>query len=391
MYKNTITVKKLKHRNANQLALYFERDSELIRLCKSVGCHWSQTQGCWYLLNTENLRMLFRTFKGIAWLNTDDLFKPQNSNALQAELQNDADKSQHLPESHRQDIESLRLHLNRKRYSRNTIKTYTSLFKAFAEHFAHSKLALIETSEIEKYIAHTTTSKRLSRSSQNQIISAIKCFYEKVVDRHEVVVKVDRPRKERKLPTVLSIQEVERILSKVSNIKHHSILSLLYGSGLRIGELLNLKKSDIDFDRSLVVVRHGKGAKDRVTILSHVLKGQLLTYVADFKPNYWLFEGPGRHQYSRSSVANIISRACQAAAVSKKITAHSFRHSFATHLLEQGCDLRHIQLLLGHSSSKTTEIYTHVSNKSLQKITSPLDHIKQAKTLNVNAKTDNQT
>lgn len=157
------------------------------------------------------------------------------------------------------------------------------------------------------------------------------------------------------------------------NLKHKLIICLLYSSGLRKGELLSLRKEDILLDKSLIFVRGGKGKKDRTTVLSDHLKQLLKIYLQEYKPNYWLIEGVGRNKYSPSSVGRVISKAAQNAKIERVVTAHMLRHSFATHLLEQGLDLRYIQQLLGHGSSKTTEIYTHVSSKSLAKIKSPLD------------------
>lgn len=167
--------------------------------------------------------------------------------------------------------------------------------------------------------------------------------------------------------------EVLRMIQVTDNVKHKTILCVLYSAGLRKGELLNLRKQDIFFDKNLIFVRGGKGKKDRTTVLSENLKKLLTIYLRDYKPNYWLLESATRSRYGASSVAKIVKRAAKLAGIERTITPHMLRHSFATHLLEQGLDLRYIQQLLGHGSSKTTEVYTHVTTKSLSKIKSPLD------------------
>jgi site-specific recombinase XerD len=190
-------------------------------------------------------------------------------------------------------------------------------------------------------------------------------------DRFTYAIK--RPRKENKLPKVIGERDVLRMIQVCDNMKHKLILAMLYAAGLRLGELLNLRKCDILTDKSIIFVRGGKGKKDRTTLLAEHLKPLLYQYMKDYRPNYWLFEGPNRAQYSASSVNKIIKTMSKKAHLQQNISAHMLRHSFATHLLEQGLDLRYIKQLLGHGSSKTTEIYTHVSSKALANIKSPLD------------------
>ncbi|MBL7831084.1 MAG: tyrosine-type recombinase/integrase, partial [Saprospiraceae bacterium] len=174
---------------------------------------------------------------------------------------------------------------------------------------------------------------------------------------------------------VLSKEEIKRILEAPSNMKHRAMLVLVYSCGLRRSELLNLQKQDIDSNRMLVIVRKGKGAKDRIVPLSPRVLELLREYYKMFRPKKWLFEGQYGGQYSEKSLASVLKLAVEKAGISKPVSLHWLRHSFATHLLEKGTDLRYIQEMLGHNSSKTTEIYTHVSTKSLQKIQSPFDDL----------------
>jgi len=259
-----------------------------------------------------------------------------------------------------------------KRYSERTINTYKSLLLRFFNFYPGREVNSICKNDIQRYLLELI---RLgySESMQNQAINAIKFYYEQLLGQPRTFYTADRPKRERKLPTVLSTFEIKSILEQVKNIKHKSILSLIYSSGLRISEALDLKINDIDSYRMLIHIRGAKGKKDRMVILSEAALQLLRKYYLKYKPNKWLFEGQSGGQYSNTSCQSILKRAVKKAGIRKHVTLHTLRHSFATHLLENGTDLRYIQSLLGHNSSKTTEIYTHVSQVYLQNIRSPLD------------------
>ena len=263
--------------------------------------------------------------------------------------------------------------LIQKRYSENTIKTYCGYFQDFCNYFKNVNLVEITTDNINNYILHLIKSKNISISQQNQRINAIKFYYEKVLNRQKQFYNLHRPKKEYKLPKVLSKKEINKILDSSANIKHKSILMLIYSAGLRRSELLNICISDIDSERMVINIRGAKGKKDRISLLSINMLILLRKYYKEFKPVNYLFEGPDNSKYSSTSVSNILKKAAEKAGINKKVTPHMLRHSFATHLLEQGTDLRYIQELLGHSSSKTTEIYTHVSKRAIDKIKNPID------------------
>jgi len=250
--------------------------------------------------------------------------------------------------------------LIQKRYSKNTIKTYCGYFQDFCNYFKNDNLKEITTENINNYILHLIKSKNISISQQNQRINAIKFYFEKVLNRQKQFYNLHRPKKEHKLPKVLSKNEVKKILDSSTNIKHKSILMLIYSAGLRRSELLNIRISDIDSERMVINIRGAKGNKDRISLLSNNTLNLLREYYKEFK-------------HSPTSVSNILKKAVAKAGINKKVTPHVLRHSFATHLLEQGTDLRYIQELLGHSSSKTTEIYTHVSKRAIDKIKNPID------------------
>lgn len=191
-----------------------------------------------------------------------------------------------------------------------------------------------------------------------------------------VIGAIPRPRKERKLPDVLTQDEVKRLFSGVTNPKHRMVLMVIYSAGLRIGEAARLRLEDMDPARKMIHIRGGKGKKDRFTMLSEKVMNELTGYLAVFKPTKYLFEGEREGKpYSPSSIQQVFRKAIENASITKPATVHTLRHSFATHLLEQGVDLRYIQELLGHASSKTTEIYTHVSAKNIAAIRSPLDNL----------------
>jgi len=214
-----------------------------------------------------------------------------------------------------------------------------------------------------------------SYSYQNQVINAIKFYYEQVLNMPQRFYDIDRPRKEHKLPLVLSEEEVRRMIVLTENLKHKSILVTMYSCGLRLSELLDLKLTDVHSDRAVVAVKGGKGRRDRTTLLSSTTLQLLRKYFQAYKPKDYLFEGMDGGRYAAKSVQQIVHSALLRAGIRKNATPHTLRHSFATHLLEQGTDLRYIQTLLGHSSPKTTEIYTHVSTKHIAQIKSPIDKL----------------
>ncbi len=270
-------------------------------------------------------------------------------------------------------IEEMKSLLKLKGYSNQTIKVYSSHINSFVSYIDKS-LRDITEDKIKDYMLFLLKERELSHSFVNQAISAIKFMIFQVLKKEMSIVNIPRPKKERKLPKVLSEEEAWRILNILDNEKHKTILYLVYSAGLRVSEVVNLKCEDIDSDRMLIRVKQGKGRKDRYTILSKVALKQLRKYYKDYNPDNWLFPGakPNSH-LSKRTVQKVFSNACCKAKITKDVSVHTLRHSFATHLLENGISLRYIQELLGHKSSKTTEVYTHVSNDKKSKIESPLD------------------
>jgi integrase/recombinase XerD len=261
------------------------------------------------------------------------------------------------------------------RYSEKTIKTYSNSFEEFINYFHKHEINGINESMIVSFLRHLVTERKVSSSYQNQAINAIKFYYERVLGGQRKFYFIERPITEKALPVVLNKEEVISILNATENQKHKAMLMLAYSSGLRVSELLNLKIKDIDSERMQLRVSQAKGKKDRYTVLSRKALDMLRVYFRNYHPKEWLFEGVDGGQYSMRSIQAVMQYACKRAGILKKVSMHTLRHSFATHLLESGTDLRYIQSLLGHSSSKTTEIYTHVTTKGFSQIISPLDNL----------------
>jgi integrase/recombinase XerD len=261
------------------------------------------------------------------------------------------------------------------RYSNQTIKTYKAMFEEFINYYYKYPIEKIDEPMIKAYLRYLVTERKISTSYQNQAINSIKFYYERILGGQRKVYYIDRPQREKTLPSVLSEEEVALIINAVDNIKHKAILMTIYSAGLRISELIKLKISDIDSQRMQIRIDQSKGKKDRYTLLSNKTLEILRLYFKEHRPVIWLFEGQKGEQYAARSVQNILKSALIKTNIKKHATVHTLRHSFATHLLENGTDLRYIQSLLGHESSKTTEIYTHITTRGFDQIKSPIDRL----------------
>lgn len=379
---------KIAHRGAARLALQFPYDEGLVRIAKTLGARWSRRRQVWYLDHAPGLyKQVIQAYKGNAWVDASALFEGKGpaQRAGKSRGSGDPDRSaapgpQERARPHSREVpQAFSDKLKRQRYSPRTLKTYVALFREFINHYPEVAPPDINEDQIRAYQNYLVETKKVSTSTQNQAINAIKFYYEKVLGWEKQDYWIERPRKERQLPKVLSEGEVLSMLEVSQNIKHRCIIALLYSTGLRRGELCQLRKEDLHFDRNQVYIRGGKGKKDRVSLLSATLRRLLQNYLDTYRPNYWVFEGPNRKPYSPSSVGKVVEKAGRQAGILQKVTPHMLRHSFATHLMDHGTDTRHIQLLLGHSKLETTAIYTHVSKADLQKVVSPLDRISNTK------------
>lgn len=343
-------VELVEHRKEKRIAVWFENKPELIARLRALGdARWSKTLNAWHLPNTPENRLKFKLYNlPVVHLGMDKI----------------------------EQVEKFKRYLSTKRYSENTIKTYSEALKSFLLFYQEKEISSINNEDVVNYYQEYIIKNRLSSSYQNQIINAIKLYFSKVQQAAIQVDKIYRPKREKLLPNVLSKEEIKKILSAHSNIKHKTMLSMIYSCGLRRSELLNLKPNDIDSNRNLVIIRQAKGKKDRIAPLSPAILTMLRDYYKAYKPKVWLFEGAIEKQpYDERSLAHVLKQALDKTNIKKPVTLHWLRHSYATHLLEAGTDLRYIQEILGHKSSKTTEIYTHVSTKSLQNVKSPFDDL----------------
>ena len=392
----TVTVKKLFHRDSHCLGIFFPYDNEIKQEIKKIpDVKFSVTHKCWYVPENKNtLNTIIETLRGKVWVDINELkVKTKNINQVAAEtttpvkpaiavmelVKKKKQKVTSPPAQLNQDqLQALRMveqKLKLRGYSENTQRTYLQQFKDFLLFFKDAHPIELTDVEIRNYILYLIEHRKLSKSTQNQAINAIKFFYEKVMLQERKVYYLDRPMKDKKLPEVLSQEEVISIFEALENIKHRTMLMLIYSAGLRRSEMLNLRIGDVDYHRNIVFIRGGKGHKDRQSVLSQNLIPLLQQYLQEYAPGFWLFEGRAGERYSASSLQQVFKLAAKKAGVKKAVRLHMLRHSFATHLLESGTSTRYIQVLLGHESPKTTEIYAHVSRFALDKIQSPLDQI----------------
>lgn len=270
-------------------------------------------------------------------------------------------------------IEKFQKKLKIENYSEQTIRNYLSAIKLFLEYVKKLHLKDVTDKELQDYLFYCKTEKKYSYSSMKQVIASISYLYKKVFNKPIPEALNIELRKPSTLPTILSAKEISIILSATENIKHKTILLLIYSGGLRLGELINLKITDIDSEAMKIHVRQGKGKKDRYIMLSENVLYLLRKYYKLYKPKEFIIEGQKGGIYSPKSVQSVFKTSLKKAGIKKKATVHSLRHSFATHLLDDGTDIRYIQELLGHKRLETTQIYTHVSSYSINKIKSPAD------------------
>jgi integrase/recombinase XerD len=273
-------------------------------------------------------------------------------------------------------IDLFNQHLRIENYSEQTIRNYLSALKLFLEYIESLQLNRVTDKEIRDYLYYCKSEKKYSFSSMRQVIATIRYLYLKVFNKPVPEALNVELRKPNNLPVVLSTNEVSKILASTTNLKHKTMLLLIYSAGLRLGELLELKLSDIDTDSMRIHIRQAKGKKDRYVMLSQNTYNILKEYIKEYNPQSLIIEGKSGGIYSPKSVQSVFKRAVQKAGIKKKVTVHSLRHSFATHLLDDGTDIRYIQELLGHKRLETTQIYTHVSSYSINKIKSPADNLK---------------
>lgn len=356
----------IKPGEAERLKLLIPYDAASVAKIKAIlGRRWHPEEKCWSVPHSEDMVERLVSLFGEEQVEVDPSLRPFKTSPI---CQEEEPQVVQL-------LEAMDQELILRGYAAKTRKAYLGHVDRFARFCGKDPQGLSKIT-VRAYLLDLLEKQKSSHAYVNQCISAMKFLYEKVLKQPSPVVNLPRPKRERKLPDILSRQEVLRLLETVENSKHRVIMLLTYSAGLRLGEVVRLRAEDIDSERRLIHIRQAKGRKDRYTVLSQVALEALRAYFKRYRPNKWVFPGaqPGRHLHERT-VQKIFGQAREIAGIRKDVSVHTLRHSFATHLLESGTDLRYIQELLGHKSSKTTEIYTHVSERDIGRIQSPLDSL----------------
>ncbi len=349
--------------NNDEIFITFKFTADRVQRIKTVaGSKWDATKRQWVIsLREDTLKVLEEVFE--EELIYEPFLKEKVGAILHAKLRDNL-------------LAKMDEELILRGYGRPTRKNYMGHIRRFLS-YQLMDYRNLTNDDVRKYLVYSLEEKNASHSFTNQAVSAIKFLFNHVLKRQGIDICLPRPKREKVLPDILSQDEIYKIFNSLENIKHKAIFYVTYSAGLRVSEVISLKAYDIDNNRMLIHVRQAKGRKDRYTLLSETTLGILRQYATKYKIGEWLFQGQKEDNHiSERTVQKIFKDACQKAGIKKNVSVHTLRHSFATHLLEAGTDLRYIQELLGHSNSKTTEIYTHVTKMDLAKIRSPLDSLK---------------
>ncbi len=393
---HTITLSPIFHRNEERIAVHFPLEKELSDIIKTIAvARWSRTKKCWYLPFSKNAyELLVKKFHNVALVDDKALrkfkpgkttvprdatpAKPEKNNVPKTAAPVQWVKISRLHPNNRLQLQLMEEALKLKAYSSNTIRTYKAEMAALAHLLGERYLQQLTIEQIKRYLLYCIDTLKMKENSIHSRLNALKFYYEQVLGREKFFMEIPRPKKAFILPKLLNEKEIGRLFNSLSNKKHKAMLFTAYSAGLRLSEIVNLKLRDIDSSRMQILVECGKGKKDRYVTLSPVLLDILRSYVSIYKPKpkKWLFEsnetgGP----YPPRTIQQIFTNAKNKAGISKEVGIHSLRHSFATHLLDKGTDIRYIKDLLGHFNIKTTEIYLHVSRRQLVNIVSPFDDL----------------
>ena len=385
-----ITIKPIHHFGEERLAIIFPFEKSVEYAVRSIrGVKWTHTHKCWYLpLSKEFFQHCYNKLKPFGEINYAELKEyleyRKKENTIKAQTRGTAKEIKVKKGSISTFIVSpgnLRLldqaikTLKLKAYSNNTINLYRGELLQIMRLLKEKPLAELSTNQIKSYLLWLLQSRQCSESKVHTTLNALKFCFEQVLHKPKIFIEIPRPKKPFLLPKVIAKEKVADVIYKIQNIKHLCMVMLAYSAGLRVSEIVNLRVADIDSNRMTIFISKAKGKKDRIVTLSQKLLVELRNYYKEYKPKVFLFEGPGHTQYSVRSVQEVFSKAKMNAGVKIKGGIHTLRHSYATHLLEAGTDIRFIQELLGHNSLNTTLRYTHVSMRSLKNIKSPLDDL----------------
>jgi site-specific recombinase XerD len=393
-----ITLKPLLHREQECIGIYFENDAGLNgAIRKNAGARWSLTNKCWYVpLSKENYNKLFFALRGKAEIQNSELKKyletkkpvstkiepfPTEQKQLRTVIKKGRGSTVKATDliwpNNKHVLPDMEKHLRLKGYSASTMKTYTNEVGAFLKTIKNHPAATFDTKRLKDYLNYCAAELKMNEYTLHSRMNALKFYFEQVLKREKFFWNIPRPKKPLQLPKVLSREEIAALLKTIGNLKHKAMIMLGYGCGLRVSEITGLRITDIDEDRRLLIIRKGKGKKDRVISLSPALLVMLREYKINYKPQGFLFEGQyAGTAYSIRSLESIIHAAKEKAGIKKAGSMHMLRHSFATHLLDKGTDVVFIQKLLGHNDIKTTLRYLHVTNKDILNILSPIEDIK---------------
>jgi integrase/recombinase XerD len=370
-----ITLHPFKEDGNTRIAINFKYDELIIELIRKIpGRKWSPEYKIWHIGYTEEKLIALKEYLSSSGFYIDDSSyysrgeKPGIS-------ETDRNKKTCLSKENSKYLARFIRWMETMRYSRRSIETYKGLITTFLIYCNDRNPSEVTLKDITRFNHEFIIKKGYSISYQRQMVSAIKLFFQQIQLKELDINQLERPRKEKKLPVVFSKDEVRRTLSSIKNEKHRVMISLIYAAGLRISELLNLRCTDIDGQRLVIHIHSAKGRKDRIVPLAANLIDSLREYFRRYRPKIYLFEGKEGVRYSSSSCRMILKRALDQNKIQKRGSLHTLRHSYATHLLESGTDIRYIQKLLGHESSRTTEIYTHVSRSQLEGIKSPYEDL----------------
>lgn len=349
----------------------YEMEEERLAFKKLNGSFYHPIQRLWSLPNTALHKEKATSLFGAKLRQVNLDYTPKIPEVLLSE------KSKVELEKHYQKMKL-------KGFSDSTIKSYQSNLGQFFAYFKNAELANLTKEQIEGFVYELIKKYKISDQKQNMMINAIKSYYEHTLEKPREYYNITRPKRSKDLPNVLSEEEVFAILNAPKNIKHKAILYTIYSAGLRVGEIIRLRICDIRSDDGFLFIKDSKGKKDRHTVLSPILLNLLREYYRKHKPSYWLFEGQDGGQYSIRSIQQIYRRAVKESNSNPWSTPHTLRHSFATHLMQQGVNIRYIQTALGHNSTKTTEIYTRVLNITNKTLKSPLDMLNKNRSFDIN-------